>query len=371
MKHVIAAGHICLDITPVFQGKAVERPEETLRPGKLIEMGRADVCTGGSVANTGLAMKFFGADVRLVGKIGTDEFGGMIRKTLEEHGAWGDMCVSGGESTAYSVILAIPGVDRIVLHHPGANNTFSPDDIPDELLKDCSLFHFGYPPLMRNMYSDEGAELEKILAKARAAGAATSLDLCMVDADTEAGRADWETILERVLPLVDFFVPSVEELCFMLDRGRFFEWQERAEGKDISRILDPERDVRPLGDRCMEMGAKVLLIKCGAPGIYFRTAGEDVLGNVGAGAGLDAAAWADREGFEAAYVPEAVRSGIGAGDTCIAAFLTAMLEGRSPEWCMHLAAAAGASCVSSYDSLSGLLPLNDLEEKIRQGWKKG
>ena len=57
-----------------------------------------------------------------------------------------------------------------------------------------------------------------------------------------------------MIPLVDFFVPSVEELCFMLDRERFQEWQERAAGRDITEILDVEKDIRPLADRCMELG---------------------------------------------------------------------------------------------------------------------
>ena len=37
-----------------------------------------------------------------------------------------------------------------------------------------------------------------------------------MDANSEAGRVDWEEILKRVLKYVDFFVPSYEELRFML-----------------------------------------------------------------------------------------------------------------------------------------------------------
>lgn len=75
-------------------------------------------------------------------------------------------------------------------------------------------------------------------------------------------------------------------------------------------------------------------------------------------------------GFEKSYVPEQLLSGTGAGDTSIAAFLTAVLDGYSPEMAMHLAAAAGASCVAAYDALSGLRPFAELEEKIRKGWAK-
>ena len=45
---VIAAGHICLDVTPVFPQKGGEL-RELLTPGRLVQMGPADVHTGGSV----------------------------------------------------------------------------------------------------------------------------------------------------------------------------------------------------------------------------------------------------------------------------------------------------------------------------------
>ena len=59
-KKVIVAGHICLDITPVFSEGRAGGADSLLSPGKLIQMGKADVHTGGAVANTGLAMKILG-----------------------------------------------------------------------------------------------------------------------------------------------------------------------------------------------------------------------------------------------------------------------------------------------------------------------
>lgn len=369
-KKVIAAGHICLDITPVFFGKNVTRLEDILTPGKLVNVGEADVHTGGSVANTGLAMKFFGADVSLMGKIGNDPFGEMVCNVLESYGAKDGMLVSQKESTSYSVVLAVPGIDRIFLHNPGANHTFRAEDIPQETLETASLFHFGYPPLMKSMYENDGAELVKLMKRAKACNAATSLDFAAIDPDSEAGRVDWKKILSEVIPYVDILVPSVEELCFMLDRDRFVQWQKRAEGRDITEVLDIEKDVKPLADQCMQLGAKILLIKCGAPGIYYQTGSRQTLEKVGEKLELDVPQWADLQGFEKSYVPEQILSGTGAGDTSIAAFLTAVLDGYSPEMAMHLAAAAGASCVAAYDALSGLRPFADLEEKIRKGWAK-
>ena len=54
-QRIIAAGHICLDITPVFPSSVRGQPlQALLQPGKLLQMEGADVHTGGSVANTGL-----------------------------------------------------------------------------------------------------------------------------------------------------------------------------------------------------------------------------------------------------------------------------------------------------------------------------
>ena len=369
-KKVIVAGHICLDITPIFPDKKVQAIEDMLSPGKLIEMKGVDVHTGGAVANTGLGMKLLGADVSLMGKVGTDEFGAIICNLLKNADAADGMIVSPEESTSYSVVLAVPGIDRIFLHNPGANHTFCAADVQTEQLEEAALFHFGYPPIMKTIYAENGKELELLFRKAKAAGCATSLDMAAVDPGSDAGKADWDQIVKRVLPFVDFFVPSVEELCYMIDRERFVEWQKRAGGRDLTEVLDIATDVVPLADKCMEYGAKVLVIKCGAAGMYYRTAGAEQMRMIGGRTGIDVMQWANRQGFEHAYVPEKVLSGTGAGDTSIAAFLTAMLEGDSPENCMHLAAAAGASCVAAYDALSGIRPLAELRAKIASGWKK-
>ena len=76
MGKVISAGHICLDITPVFPaGRSYDRVGDLLVPGELIRTEAASVHTGGSVANTGLALKLLGNDVILLGKVGNDAFG--------------------------------------------------------------------------------------------------------------------------------------------------------------------------------------------------------------------------------------------------------------------------------------------------------
>lgn len=364
-KRVIVAGHACLDLTPVFPGSApVPRLEEVLSPGKLVTMEGINIHTGGAVSNTGLAMKRLGADVRLIAKIGADDFGRLIETIYTADGAAGDLVRSPEGRTSYSVVLAPPGLDRIFLHDPGCNDTFCASDVSDGALEGAALLHFGYPPLMKRMYENGGEELLTLLMRAKLLGVATSLDLAAVDESSAAAQAPWERILARVLPYVDFFVPSIEELCRMLDRERYREWQCRAGGGDVADILSPEEDVAPLAARCVGLGAGVVLLKCGAPGLYYKTAAAPGLPSlVGTG-------WADREGFERSYAPRRVASATGAGDTAIAAFLAAMLEGRPFESCVCLAAAEGASCVEEYDALGGIRTFDRLQEMIDQGWPR-
>jgi len=369
----MVAGHVCLDVTPVFPQGRVKGIGELLAPGKLINVGEAAVSTGGAVANTGLAMKILGADVRLAGKIGSDHFGGIVQKLFGEYGCAGDLLVDERASTSYSVVLAPPGVDRIFLHHPGANDTFGAGDVTGAMLEGVEHFHFGYPPIMRRMFLNEGEELKKLLTFVKERGITTSLDMAAIDPDSEAGKQDWQAILRNVMPLVDFFLPSIEEAGYMLDRDLHNEWRERAAGGDITRILSLDRDIRPVADRLMEMGATVLLIKCGAPGMYYRSAGDagiEKMRKLCAVRKLNSGGWIGKEGFEKSYVQKNVVSGTGAGDISIAAFLTAMLRGKDMEPCVRLAAAAGACCVAAHDALSGLLPLEALQAKIDSGWDK-
>ena len=369
-KRIICAGHVCIDITPAVPDLTGSKIDEILTPGKLVQVGRASLSVGGCVSNTGLGLKVLGADVSLMGKIGNDAFGRLILNEFRRYKAEEGLIVSGEDASSYTVVIAIPGIDRIFLHHSGANDTFRDQDIPWEKVKGAALFHFGYPPIMRAFYEQDGEELLKLMTHARQAGCATSLDLAMVDPESDAGKQDWKKILTRALPLVDFFCPSIEELCWMLDPERFASWKERSGGQDVTTILDVDADIRPLAKMCMELGCKVLLLKCGAPGMYLKTAGREALEKISPAAGLDSSLWADQDFFEKSYVPEKVLSGTGAGDTSIAAFLKAVLDGYDPQMTMHLAAGTGASCVEAYDTLSGLRSFEELKEKIAAGWKK-
>ena len=369
-KKAIAAGHICIDITPVFPetGARARNIGELLRPGTLLQTMAPDIHSGGSVANTGLGMKLMGADVSLLGKVGDDEFGLIIRSVLDKYGAGGGLITAPGETTSYSVVIAPPGIDRIFLHCPGANDTFNGTEITDEMLSDAALFHFGYPTLMAKMYENGGKAMEAMFRRLAGMGIATSLDLAAVDPDSATGRTDWRAILERTLPYVDFFVPSFEEICFLIDRPRYEKLKEKAGSDDMTLVLSLEEDIIPVAEQCLALGAKSVLLKCGAPGLYLAV--SDRMDSAGKRLELDAAAWNGFGRFEKSYKVENFRSGTGAGDVCIAAFLTSILSGEGPERALQNAAAGGALACTSYDAISGIKPLEEIRRMIDSGWEK-
>lgn len=349
MSDVIVAGHICLDVIPAFynQNKTME---ELFVPGKLINMDKVKISTGGPVSNTGIAMSILGADVSLMGKIGDDMFGTVMLKELEKTGHNKGMIVAEGENTSYTVVIVPPGYDRIFLHHTGANDTFCADDINYDLVKDAKLFHFGYPPLMKKMYEDDGKELVEIFKSVKALGVTTSLDMSLPDSNSASGKADWEKILKNLLPYVDIYLPSVEETMYMIDRKEFNALNENPDGNDILLKLDINK-LQGLGEKLISFGAKIAVIKCGVRGFYIRT---NELGSMGKAKPADIENWTKRELFEESFHVPKVAAATGSGDSSIAGFLTAFLNGKCIEETIKIACAVGGQNVQTYDALSGI-----------------
>ena len=156
----------------------------------------------------------------------------------------------------------------------------------------------------------------------------------------------------------------------MLDRDKYHKILEESAGRDITDVISVEKDVKPLAQQCIDMGAGFVLLKCGAPGVFYQSSGNAFAGKLTRLLGHDYESFSAGKGFEASYVPGKVRSGTGAGDTTIGAFLTAMLEGYPLQRCLQFAVATGASCVETYDALSGLKSFEELAERIDGGWKK-
>lgn len=364
MSDVIVAGHICLDVIPAFYNQQ-KTMEELFVPGKLINMDKVKISTGGPVSNTGIAMGILGADVALMGKIGDDMFGTVTLKELEKTGHDKGMIVANGENTSYTMVIVPPGYDRIFLHHTGANDTFCADDINYDMVAKAKLFHFGYPPLMKKMYENDGRELVEIFKRVKALGVATSLDMSLPDSKSQSGQVNWEKILSNLLPYVDIYIPSVEETMYMIDRGAFDALNEKAAGNDVLLNLDINQ-LQGLGRKLIGMGAKVAVIKCGVRGYYIRT---NDLSGMGLAKPGDMENWKNRELFEESFHVEKVAAATGSGDSSIAGFLTAFLNGKTIEESIRIACAVGGQNVQTYDALSGIKTWQETLDMI-PGWEK-
>ena len=225
----VVAGHVCLDIIPRFRPAQATTLADVMVPGKLLNVEEAAISTGGAVSNTGLALIRLGMKTLLMAKVGCDFFGTGIQAKFREWGAdvGSALTVVPGEITSYTVVLSPPGIDRIFLHNPGANDTFCARDINYELVAKARLFHLGYPPLMRALYMDDAKELIAIYRGVKEADVTTSMDMTLPDPSSESGRVCWRKVLMDVLPFVDIAPFSAEEAMFMLDRGRFDERKQQ------------------------------------------------------------------------------------------------------------------------------------------------
>jgi len=365
---VVAAGHICLDITPAFLNQGTESFDQLFHPGKLINVGKPSIHTGGSVPNTGIAIQILGIPTLLRGKIGKDLFGEVILSILRNYGMEQGILVDEIAGTSYSVVIAPQGIDRIFLHDPGANNTFSSDDIDYEAVAHARLFHFGYPPLMRSLYQDNGRELVKIFRRVKALGVTTSLDCTLPDPSSESGKLDWKSILREVLPYVDIFCPSLEEALYMALPEDYRYFREKNQKADFIDLYDPAH-LPQVGKVLTGMGCAMTFVKCGLLGCYLKTGGADKIIHIGKARPENAEEWSSKEILVPAFHIEKVASTTGCGDSAVAAFLVSFLKGFSPEDAVRNACGAGALTASVYDSLSGLKSIEEIAGKIAKGWE--
>lgn len=365
---IIVAGHLCVDLTPEFDRERIKSPQETFVPGKLVNVGKLTISTGGPVSNTGIALKKLGIPTQLMGKVGDDELGQLVMSLLEKEKAADCMTVSKGSQTSYTNVIVLPGYDRIFLHNPGANSTFRADDIDYEAVGRAKLFHVGYPPLMKGLYENNGRELIEIFRRVKALGVTTSLDMSLPDAASESGRVDWEGILKNLLPYVDFYLPSAEETMYMINRKAYERLNEASGGKDLLQELDLD-ELPPLGEKLLEYGAGVVAVKCGEKGFYIATASKERLQKMGAAAPMDLSGWADRELHEESFHVEKIASATGSGDSSIAGFLAAYFRKCPIEECIRMACCLGGQNVQVMDALSGIHGWQESADMI-QGWEK-
>jgi fructokinase len=123
--------------------KLIEKNEfETLKDSIKIEKIEA----GGSIANTMAGISYLGGNSSFIGKINSDEFGKIYKKSLEKikvNFAYSEK--NENLSTGASIIFITPDSERTMCTYLGISSQLSKDDISEDHIKDHELiFLEGY-----------------------------------------------------------------------------------------------------------------------------------------------------------------------------------------------------------------------------------
>src|SRR5262245_27738291 len=187
---ILVADHVC---TPVSHVPA---------PGELVLAERLLLTVGGCAANTAVDLGKMGVRAGVVGRVGNDRFGRILREMLADAGCEvGGVLVSERSDTSQTLIINVAGQDRRFIHTFGANADFAAADLPRDRVRASKVLYLGGYPLM----SVDPAGLAAIFADAKAHGVRTVLDVV-----TPPDR-DFLADLAPVLPHTDVFLPNTDE----------------------------------------------------------------------------------------------------------------------------------------------------------------
>ncbi len=214
------------------------RPVTRIPPG-----GRADyideirMTVAGTAGATAVDCAILGLRTQAVTTVGEDEMGDFLVAKMEKFGVDCRMVARDGSVQTSATILPVrPNGERPALHVPGTAATFSvPADRLDAAL-DASIVHVGGTGLLKAF---DGPPTVALLARAKELGRITTFDLIQATPETFA-------LVKPCLPLIDYFVPSIEE------------------ASEMAGMSDPAAIARFFKD----LGVKNALLTMGGNGVY-------------------------------------------------------------------------------------------------------
>jgi sugar/nucleoside kinase (ribokinase family) len=299
---IIVADHLC---TPIDHVPAAG--ELVLAEGMLLSIG-------GCAANAAVDLAKNGVEAAVVGRVGEDLFGSIVRDMLRrENVDTTHILTTPGFDTSQTLIVNVRGEDRRFVHTFGANAQVRAADIPVDQVTASKVLYVGGYLLMPNL---DQAGLVPIFQQARAAGVKTVLDVGI------PRPGDYLPRLQELLPHVDVFLPNDDEAELILGES------------------DPRRQAL----RFKEMGAGTVVITRGEQGSILVTAGERL---------------------EAGTFPVDYVDGTGSGDAFDAGYILGLLRGQDASGCLTLASTLGASCVRAVGTTPGVFTTQECQAFLR------
>ena len=159
---VIAMGELLIDFTMNGQSEQGN--------------GLFEACPGGAPCNVLAMLNKLGKKTAFLGKVGKDQFGVLLKNTLDETGIdTSNLKMDADVNTTLAFVHTFPDGDRefSFYRNPGADMMLTEDDVDPEFLNKARLFHFGTLSM-----TDEGVRkaTEKALDTAKENGLLISFD---------------------------------------------------------------------------------------------------------------------------------------------------------------------------------------------------
>ena len=293
------------------------RPVERIPEGGNVEfIEEIRLTVAGTAGGTVVDLAKLGLSCLAVGAVGRDEKADFVIMTMEKHGIDASaMQRLEGVPTSATVLNVRPNGDRPALHVRGASDHFDIDDALLAKVLDARFVHLGGTGLLARL---DGEPSRKLLAAAKEAGRTTTFDLIATNPETIA-------VVKPLLPLIDYFMPSIEE------------------ARDLSGLTDPEDNARYFLDH----GVGCCALTMGAEGSLIARGDERVR--------------------IAPYDIEVVDT-TGCGDAYSAGFIAGLAKGFDLEECGHLAAASASLVASGLGSDAGIVSFEETMEAMRR-WR--
>jgi sugar/nucleoside kinase (ribokinase family) len=180
---------------------------------------------GSSSAIFASNLSSLGADVAFLGMIGSDQFGDLCIKSLQEKNVNTEYIIRSEDLKTGATIILNYDEDRAMITHPGAMDHLKIKHIPFGKLKDARHFHLSSVFLQPGLKPD----IVEIFKRAKETGLTTSLD---VQWDP---REKWDIPLRDLLPFVDVFLPNRQELEFLTGKTDYEQALDAI--KDVANIV--------------------------------------------------------------------------------------------------------------------------------------
>lgn len=198
MTAFVLLGDVMMDVTASVT-EAINHGSDT--------SARITMQPGGSAANTARWLAWSGQATSLVGCIGADPHGVLVRDALLRDGVRPLLSTRADERTGTCIVIVEPAGERTMLPDAGANALLAPSDLPLEAYVAGHHLHLSGYTLLRPATRAAGMEALRL---ARQAGMSTSLD-----ASSAAPIRDQPDALQSALDMIDLLLANADEAIAM------------------------------------------------------------------------------------------------------------------------------------------------------------